>query len=344
MNVIDKILSEWSFRCHDGVVDLNDPKKVKILFEILNPILEDIDDDILNALVNADTDTKSQVLKFIKKSSSKTAEKTGEDGFYSYLDKHNLNNAYIGDMSESIFEILSNNDDLDKFNEYRKNPLKLSSLGQTGNILNILAETGVSQISIIQLLNLRGTEGGRGIGKGEILLALFFGDTKISEGKGDLTSSDGAVEIKGSGARLGDRGTNTSIFTDSKLAKLAIDYEIDSVRMDILIPSLAEEADNKLVYEASIDFLKNIFPSIDIQQFLTIDLITSQPNVRAALNKMYMLNYFVKEGIDKMVYIDTKLKQGDYVLFPSDEITEVINNSLIKINSFTASNMNPQLR
>jgi hypothetical protein len=46
MNVIDKILNEWSFRCHDGVVDLNNPKKVKILFEILK---EDIDDDILKA-------------------------------------------------------------------------------------------------------------------------------------------------------------------------------------------------------------------------------------------------------------------------------------------------------
>ena len=35
MNVIDKILNEWSFRCHDGVVDLNDPKKLRILKEIL---------------------------------------------------------------------------------------------------------------------------------------------------------------------------------------------------------------------------------------------------------------------------------------------------------------------
>lgn len=35
MNVIDKILDEWSFRCHDGVVDINDPKKVIILNEIL---------------------------------------------------------------------------------------------------------------------------------------------------------------------------------------------------------------------------------------------------------------------------------------------------------------------
>jgi ubiquinone/menaquinone biosynthesis C-methylase UbiE len=35
MTVIDKILNEWSFRCHDGVVDMNDPTKVSILNEIL---------------------------------------------------------------------------------------------------------------------------------------------------------------------------------------------------------------------------------------------------------------------------------------------------------------------
>jgi hypothetical protein len=35
MNVIDKILSEWSFRCHDGVVDMNDPIKLSILNEII---------------------------------------------------------------------------------------------------------------------------------------------------------------------------------------------------------------------------------------------------------------------------------------------------------------------
>jgi hypothetical protein len=36
MNVIDKILNEWSFRCHDGIVDMNDPTKVSILNEILD--------------------------------------------------------------------------------------------------------------------------------------------------------------------------------------------------------------------------------------------------------------------------------------------------------------------
>jgi len=35
MTVIDQILNEWSFRCHDGIVDMNDPTKVFILNEIL---------------------------------------------------------------------------------------------------------------------------------------------------------------------------------------------------------------------------------------------------------------------------------------------------------------------
>jgi hypothetical protein len=35
MTVTDKILNEWSFRCHDGIVDLNDPKKLSVLNEIL---------------------------------------------------------------------------------------------------------------------------------------------------------------------------------------------------------------------------------------------------------------------------------------------------------------------
>lgn len=346
MTVIDNILSEWSFRCHDGIVDLNDPKKVKILFEILKPVLEDLDDDILNALINADTDTKSQVLKFIKKSSSKTAEKTGEDGFYNYLSKHNLTPEYIGTLSDQIFEILSDNDDLDKFNEYRKSPKSLSGLPQTGNIVAILSDTGVSQDSINQILNLIGTEGGRGIGKGEILLALFFGDAKISEGKGDITSSEGSVEIKGSGARLGDRGTNTSIFSSSDLARLGIDYDFETtkgIRIDTLISYLADEADNNEVYKASLDFLKNIFPSIDITQFFTIDTIKSDAEIRSALKKIYLLNYFTKEGIDKMMYINTSRNVGQFAFFTSDEISEIVNGNLVRIGNFFDYNMNPQL-
>ncbi len=36
MIVIDKILLEWSFRCHDGIVDINDSTKLSILQEIIS--------------------------------------------------------------------------------------------------------------------------------------------------------------------------------------------------------------------------------------------------------------------------------------------------------------------
>ena len=38
MTVIDKILLEWSYRCHDGIVDINDPIKLSILEEIYTEV------------------------------------------------------------------------------------------------------------------------------------------------------------------------------------------------------------------------------------------------------------------------------------------------------------------
>jgi hypothetical protein len=35
MTVIDKILNEWSYRCSDGIVDMNNPTKRAILNAIL---------------------------------------------------------------------------------------------------------------------------------------------------------------------------------------------------------------------------------------------------------------------------------------------------------------------
>jgi len=44
MEIIDKILNQWSFRCNDGIVDMNDPKKKTILEEILKEFNVDLDE------------------------------------------------------------------------------------------------------------------------------------------------------------------------------------------------------------------------------------------------------------------------------------------------------------
>jgi hypothetical protein len=54
MIVTDEILNEWSFRCHDGIVDLNDPKKLRILKEIL---------DENGIILNEDDETYDKVIK-----------------------------------------------------------------------------------------------------------------------------------------------------------------------------------------------------------------------------------------------------------------------------------------
>jgi len=69
MNVIDKILNEWAYRCSDGVVDINNPNKKAILDEILKEynidlLKEDQDDklaDIFSYIGDENALTKIEV-------------------------------------------------------------------------------------------------------------------------------------------------------------------------------------------------------------------------------------------------------------------------------------------
>ena len=75
MIVTDEILNEWSFRCHDGIVDLNDPKKLRILKEILDEngislLKEDQNSeltDIFDIIGSTDVITKTDVFDALAK-------------------------------------------------------------------------------------------------------------------------------------------------------------------------------------------------------------------------------------------------------------------------------------
>ena len=78
MKVIDEILNEWSFRCHDGVVDLNDPKKVRILKEILDEngidfLTEDQDDDLTDIFTYLGNDKSLSKVQIFDKLAEYTA-------------------------------------------------------------------------------------------------------------------------------------------------------------------------------------------------------------------------------------------------------------------------------
>jgi hypothetical protein len=80
MIVTDEILNEWSFRCHDGIVDLNDPKKLRILKEIL-----DESGISLNEAIDSDAATFED---FVKTKYLETDQKiSGLDLLYNAIQK-----------------------------------------------------------------------------------------------------------------------------------------------------------------------------------------------------------------------------------------------------------------
>ncbi len=73
MKVIDKILNEWSFRCHDGIVDLNNPTKLSILHEIIEEY------EMNEAMLSLNT-IKKRPDQFVNIFYKKTPFKLGAEG------------------------------------------------------------------------------------------------------------------------------------------------------------------------------------------------------------------------------------------------------------------------
>jgi hypothetical protein len=342
MEVIDKILREWSFRCHDGIVDMNDPKKIKILLEIIKPALsEDIDDDILIALISADSDTKSQVLTFIKKSTSKTVEKSSDGGFYAYLKSKNITDDLIDGVNvpERIHDLLIDNNDFDNFNEYRRSPKSFP--GGSNSLSEVLADTGVSSKSISEIINIDGKKKGAGVGKGEVALALFFNDVRKSPGKGDLEWNGDNLEVKSMGARFGgEREVNSSVILGSELGKAAEQYGFNPLkRLDAVISGLYSEMDPKKLYNTVIDFFKDIYPNADFN-YLSIDSLKNIIDIRKVLNKLYISNYMNSENIQHIIFINSA---GNYITFTPEQIEDIVDKNIIKINSISGTNLYPQI-
>lgn len=208
MTVIDNILNEWSFRCHDGIVDLKNPKKVKILFEILE---EDIDDDILNHLVGTNNDTKTKILKYLKR----IGDANNNEGLEQQVAK--LLQARFGtsrkDIIEQIIFIADSKqfDLLEELKSYLENPtVGYDDLIANDNLDTLFAPTNFPKEFIDKIIAIKGSAQ-PSLGMGEVALCVFLKNTYKSN-KGDVVSNGNLIEIKGSGAKV----MNTDISVGSK--------------------------------------------------------------------------------------------------------------------------------
>ena len=285
----------------------------------------------------ADLDT---VKKFL-------ASKPFTSKIFEYLDSKNLTENTIreGDVRKFILEILANNNDTGKFAKYIENPASLSSIDKSGMLIPTIQKlSGVSAESITGLINLIGTESGRGVGRSEIALATFFKDVKMSESKGDLDWNGSYLEVKGTAARLGKRDRAYSNFEESELGKLAVKFEKSDKRIDTLVANLSNEADNSAILNALKNFIKVSYPHATIT--LPDNLNISDPvAVRKAVTKIMMNNYAEHEGLESFIFVNTSNSRffSRYIIFDKDQISDLVDKNIAKAGAIHILDLDPSL-
>ncbi len=361
---INALLSEWAYRCKKGYPDLDSPSDLRVLKTILKEQnitlpeqqlslfsdeelerltikikkgeedIENLNKDEIFALLDANKEDKEFVSMIKKKLKAQPKRKD----FNKVCLKANIDETTIEDTDTpgKLFDILVANDDVDNFDDYvKKGQLSLNQLKSDGvrNLIKDLSQTGISSESITKLVNYGGFEGGRGVGKAEIALALLLKDVVMRRPeKGDLTWDGKYLEVKGTSGRLG--GRDQKLTGAPKILDLVKKYpDISSkVRPDLFIPDLisnGEEEEN--ILPLAKELAKTMYPeAININDVITEDILTEPIPLRIAYQKIYVSNYVNGEGVEDFIFVDTSNRFGNYLLKSPEELISYIDKNFTK--------------
>lgn len=211
MNVVDKIVTEWAFRCKKGYPDTKNPDDMKILKEIYSEfgiVLEekkpeeevkkdDVKFEELQALLAA---RKGELNQDQINKLAKVLNKTGKGYTRSILEK--LQQKKLGDEQARIIAGYADQNYFeDALLASMTNPQNtFAALGRDGNLLAKLTElSGIDSKYVRGLIGFVTGKGNVSVGRGELALVSILSDT-VSANKGDVGIENGSktVEIKAS--------------------------------------------------------------------------------------------------------------------------------------------------
>jgi len=339
MEVIDKILNEWSFRCHDGIVDINDPKKVKILQEILE---EDTDDDILNILTQIDNEkTKTKILKYLNKINKK--EDKIEDKEENQLEAKLTAKGFNEEQTEYISLLADKYDITDELLDYLNSSLLgLNDLGESGNLFDIIKnKTNLNDSFIKRIINYTPSEGNKALGIGEIALTLFF-DAKKQK-IGDVKIENKLIELKGSlarfpGAGKGRSGDISELYNELSQKYPNITLKFKESSLAVYIKRIVEEEDpNSLNYIN--DKLDNLYPKTEDIKVTEEDV--KNKTINNKLDQKYIAGYVRIYNNDYYMLISKDTSNFD--LYTPEELIKSAGDGDLPFENITKSNSYPRL-
>ena len=357
MKVTDKLYTEWAWRSKNGIPDINNPEDKAILdtliAELTNQIKEEEEvkasisrEEIVNLVASIADD--EEALTYIKKY---ITGRPKQSNFFKVCAEAEITDSTVEGAAapKTLFGILNDNDDLDNFEAYTKaGQLLFSDLGSNGNLLSKLKNSGLSSTSITSIVNFGGYEGGRGVGKAEVALALFCKDVKMmTGGKGDLSWNGKYLEVKGSKGRLGSR--DGSIQATGKLFDILeeLGYE-EFDKPHEFISYAAQQGDAGEVFNAAQQFLAQLFPNAKakISAYISRENIKSADALRKAIQKLYMWNYAIKEDVDHFIFVNTGSAGtfGSYFSLSPEALADYIESSPTSFSGpIRMSNTAPQV-
>tara|TARA_R110000824_G_scaffold265092_1_gene453970 strand:+ start:220 stop:1320 length:1101 start_codon:yes stop_codon:yes gene_type:complete len=290
-----------------------------------------------------------------------------EGGVKEHLLSKNITDTTLEDKNapDAIIDIMHRNGDLQVYLDYIKKPGTFtrevrSGAGQyayVGNLIDKMKRaSGLKEETLNDLLVLKGTEGSRGVGMGELAMATIFSDVSMRDGAGDLTWNNQYLEVKGSGARLGGdfSGKPYQGFETTALGSLATQYLSfpkgipEGQDVAVLINSLAEveDIDEKDLMASIQKFVKRHYKSNTINITTGLNLSDYQ-SVRQALGLAYASDYANSHGVEWYIMINTewgKRPFGQYYLFKPSSLQQYIKAGLpFNIGAVKLNDLGPAL-
>lgn len=344
MNVVDKLLAEWAFRCKKGYPDMNNPDDMKILKEIYleyGIILEaekpkeDVEysaDDLINLLQDKKSELDSAFIQKMYHTIVSKGKKLGTQ-IATVLRQKGLEGS-----SNEIFSIINQYAGLEQaLSDFFKDENRQVTIDQlkagTNLVSTITQATGLPGGFIATLITSgKAAEGGKGVGEGEALLALVGkGGKKLKVGDVEIEGKE--IEVKGNGGRLIGRAEPlTDLY--KKLTDLGIPArrggkEAVHTYVPYIIaskPEVEKEVRSLLQKEFNIGSEVNL---------------TSEQEVYTAMIKWYV-EYFLNNEAKTVDYIFVTLG-GEYRIYTKEEFKEAALSGTLKFKNFSATNKSPQI-
>ena len=307
MTVIDKILNEWSFRCSDGIVDINDPVKASILKEILEEI--DSKQELID-LISTSELSPDQVNNLKRYVSKKTTQSDTNTNLEKILVQKGLK------RTAPLIIYLANSFDVeDKLLDYLNKNAKVS-LEDQGNLIDLFSNSGLSREFITKLIQTTSNQ----LGAGELALVTLISNAKKKPGKsgqGDIQIGDETLELKGKGAAISEWGSKKPIKDAFKeVYRIEDEGELNKIsNLDNWLTKLENDLQGEDKEKAE-KVIKQIYPTFNI------DL----NNLRKSIAQNYADQYFKNSGITAMLVIDETT--GNYKKYSKEEFKNELGDSI----------------